>query len=356
MKQWLRHLALSLLLLAAAAAVFLYWLSPSQQEQVTAAMVYTEPAAYAVQYDAAAAALTEQGLVTTAKQVEDWQKEAIRAIAHGATLVVVGADTLPQDDALLRYAEQSSATLFFVGTYPGDEYLSSYDKAYYVGSRISYAGEVTGYQLAEHFSSGQIPDKNENKILEYLIATEYPNFPLFHNTLRECEHYGVYVQNCLPVVEAPEEDAEDSALPEAAPLLWTDCTTPPEVILCGSLPDLEKAVAWTAERGWPDVSYAAFVSSTDRAEQALALGCRIIVYYDIQSVTDALQTMLWNQAQHSALVQDLDYSPDVYGAVWVPYRLYDVPPLPAPTPETTPAPEADPAAEATPAPDATANP
>lgn len=334
MKQWFRRILLSLALVLAAAWMVHIWLGYSSND-IHATLLYTESSSYAIRYQEVARTLTNRGIPSSARLVQDWEKEAIRAIARGASVVVIGADTQPLDYRLLDYAEQSDASLFFVGTYPGEDYLAHYDKAYYIGSRIEYAGELAGQEMAKLFTNHPALDQNGNLLLDYLVASEHPDHPLFPYTLGECEHYGVYVQNVFPPQPLEEGIGEISA-PR-----WTECTVKPEVVLCGSFPELKETVEWIQANEWQDVSLVSFMSTTQEAQQAVAMGCDAIVYYDTLAIGDSVVSLVQHLVQRESLAEGLAYAPDAYGAVWLPYQLY-----PVPHTEPTPQPTALPAAEA----------
>ena len=337
------RLVLSALLIMAGWWVFQQWMAPAANSHVKAAILYTDETWYAAYYDALASALRGRGMESEAVCVEDWEKQAIRSIARGADVVVIGTHTPPQDDRVITYAQDQNAVLVFLGATPGEEYLSRYDRAYFVGSRIAYAGELAGKAMADSFMDGRFPDYNGNLLLDYLIASDLPEFPLFPNTLQECEHFGVYTQNAL--LNLILDSAAQAEVPEeerVAPV-WTDSTVQPEVILCGSFPDLEKAIALSAEKGWENVNYTAFMRSTDQAVQAVEMGCGAIIYYDAKTVSEVLEAMIINLSNHADISDGVAYAPSAAGEIWIPYQQFLVP-VPEPTPEPTPEPAAEEAA------------
>lgn len=329
MKAWLRRILLSLVLVLAAGFIAYRWLGYSSGG-TKATLLYTENASYAIRYQEIARTLTNRGVSSSAHLVQDWQTEGIRAIARGASVVVIGIDVTPTSYRLLDYAAQKDASLFFVGTYPGDEYLSHYDKAYYVGSRIEYAGELAGKEMAQLFTEDPTIDLNGNLLLDYLVASDHPDFPLFPYTLEECEHYGVYVQNVFPPL--PPEDVLDGT-PDPH---WTDCTVQPEVLLCGSFSDLKKAIELVQANNWTDVPLISFMSTSQEAEQAVAMGCDAIVYYDTISIGNSVVTLIQHLVQRESIAEGLTFAPNAYGAVWLPYQLYAVPHESTPQPTALP--------------------
>ena len=347
MKQQLKQLFFRLLLSAALIVfcwwIFVQWLSPSMNRHVKAAILYTEESWYAAYYEPLASALRGRGMESEAVCVDDWEKQAIRAIARGADVVVIGTHKPPQDDRVITYAEDQGATLLFIGSTPGEEYLSRYDRAYFIGSRIEYAGELAGQTMADSFMDGRFPDLNGNLLLDYLIASDLPEYPLFPGTLQECEHFGVYTQNALLnlILESAQSDIPEE---ERVPPVWTDSTVQPEVILCGSFADLEKAIALSAEKGWVGVNYTAFMRSKDQAVEAVEMGCGAIIYYDAKTVSEVLEAMIVNLSDHAAISEGLPYAPSEPGEIWIPYQQFLVPvaePEPEPSPEVIPEPSAE---------------
>lgn len=337
MKKWLKRILFSLCLLLLSFWIVQQWLAISVTDTTTqVALLYTNTASYAMNYQSVAQELAAQGMQTSVNVADDWQQEGIRAIQNGASIVILGTDTAPENNDLITYAKRHKASLFFVGNYPGDEYLASYDKAYFVGSRMEYASELAGQEIAHAFSNQEITDVNGNLLLDYLIAFDKPEYPLFPNTLEECEHYGVYVQNCLPPIPKPDPDEPDLILP-GAPASWTDCTVAPELILCGNFSDFKKAAAWVDENGWQNVSYATFTNSVQQAEEAADMGCRVMVYYDTKFISDTVTLLTHNLAMHNSLAEGLALAPDEAGAFWVPYQLYTSSDIS--TPEATALPE-----------------
>lgn len=321
MKKIIQRILFSLCLLSLAFWILQQWLSLSIADNTAqGALLYTDIASYALNYDDVAQKLTEQGIPAHAAVVDDWQSEAIQAITNGASFVILGTDTAPENTDLLTCAEQHQASVIFVGNYPGENYLASYDKAYFVGSRLEYASELAGEAMARAFRNQKIVDRNENLLLDYLIAFDLPEHSLFTGTLKECEHHGVYVQNCLPPMLKPQPDETDVVLPEV-PASWTDCATAPEMILCGNFHELEKAVAWVTEHNWQDVSYAAFMNHMDEVEKAADMGCGIMVYYDTQSISDTVAQLTQALIQRQSIVDTLHFAPDDTGAFWIPYQL-----------------------------------
>lgn len=321
MKKVIHRILFSFCLLLLAFWILQQWLSLSVADNTAqVALLYTDLASYALNYDDVAQELTEQGIPAHAAVVEDWQGEAIQAITNGASFVIVGTDTAPENNDLLTCAKRYQASVIFVGHYPGEDYLASYDKAYFVGSRLEYASELAGEEMARAFKDQKITDRNENLLLDYLIAFDLPEHQLFSDTLEECEHHGAYVQNCFPPMLKPESDEDAVILPDT-PTSWTDCTTAPEMILCGNFHDLEKAVAWVKEHEWQDVSYAAFMNHIEEVEKAADLGCSIMVYYDTKYISDTVAQLTQALIQHQSIVDTLHFASDETGAFWVPYQL-----------------------------------
>ncbi len=321
MKKAIQRILFSLCLLLLAFWILRQWLSLSNADNTAqVALLYTDIASYALNYDDVAQELTEQGISAHATTVEDWQNEAIQAITNGASFVILGTDTAPENNDLLTCAEQHQASVIFVGHYPGEDYLASYDKAYFVGSRLEYASELAGEAMARVFKNQKIVDRNENLLLDYLIAFDLPEHQLFSDTLEECEHHGVYVQNCFPPILKPEPDETDMIPPDTS-ASWTDCTTAPEMILCGNFHDLEKAVTWVNEHKWQDVSYAAFMNHIEEVEKAADMGCSIMVYYDTKYISDTVAQLTQALMQHQSIIDTLHFASDETGAFWIPYQL-----------------------------------
>lgn len=323
MKAILRRVLISLGLLLLAAWTMYHWLySPASGSASRVHFLYTKEASYALDYEGLAQELTSQGISSTVKETVGWETDAKRAIRDGIPILVIGIADAPWDSRLLSYAERMGTTLFFVGQYPGDDYLTGYQKAYYVGSHLEYAGELAGQELAHGFQDGRIFDRNGNQILEYLVASEHPEHSLFLHSLAECEHHGVYTQDSLTQIPAdailPQDDHGKAILPSH----WTDCILPPEVILCGSFVDLQDASAWCTDKGWTDVAFVTFMRTAEEAAQASDLGCNSVILYDMKETGNTVSLMIWNLVHHQSMTQDLPFALDELGAVWLPYHLY----------------------------------
>ncbi len=316
MKRLFKRFVGSLFLLLLALFIFQRWIL-SGRKPVKADFLYTQPTVFAMDYQSTADALASRGMETSVAVTDNWEADAKRALVNGADLLVLGIDTPPQDNSLLEQAKTSDSSLFFVGAYPGDAYLSQYDKAYYVGSRSSFAGELAGRQMADAFSSGVIPDANQNLLLDYLVASDECDLPLFQQSLIECEHYGIYLQNCLSQIDA---DSSDPLTESAAPN-WSECAVQPEVMLCSSFSSLQSAIEWADEKGWQDITYVSFVNSMEQAAQAQQLGCHITVYYDAESISSTVSSLIIHLVHQESITEGLFFAPDEYGAIWIPYQL-----------------------------------
>lgn len=322
MKSILRRVLISLVLLLLAGGTLYHWMDPhSSAKGLRVHFLYTKEAAYAVDYDGLAQALNDQGISATVRQTPGWESEAKRAIRDGIPVLVLGITDTPWDSQLLAYAQRNGTTLLFVGQYPGDDYLGQYDKAYYIGSHLEYAGELAGQQLAQGFQDGTIPDRNGNQILEYLVASQSPKHQLFRHTLAECEHHGVYTQDSLTQIPANAALPLDENGKSILPAHWSECITAPEAILCGSFAELQEVTDWCAEKGWTDVALTTFMSTAQQAEQAHALGSDWVVLYDAQTIGDTVLAMIHNMVQSQSMTHGLNIAPDEMGAVWQPYLL-----------------------------------
>lgn len=316
MKGLFKRIVGSLLLLLLAFFLVYKWIS-YDQKAAKVVFLHTNPTAFAMNYQAVADDLISQKMDVTVSSTENWETDAASALSNGADVLVLGIDTLPQNTNLLEQASEVQASLFFVGVYPGDDYLAAYDKAYYVGSRACFAGELAGQQMANLFGSEKLVDANQNLLLDYLVATDDSDLNLFQQALIECEHYGVYLQNCLPQTVAAPSDADENHIPH-----WTDCPTQPEVLLCSSFSSLQSAIAWADEKGWQDITYVSFVNSMEQAQQAQQAGSDITIFYDAESISSTIFSLITHLIQQESLTEGLSFAPDSYGAIWIPYQTF----------------------------------
>lgn len=317
MKGLFKRILGSLLLLLLAFFLVYQWII-SDKKAVEATILYTSPTTYAMDYQSVADTLASPEVDVAVSLTENWETDAKNALNAGADLLVLGIDTLPQDTSLLTLASDTQASLFFVGIYPGDDYLAAYDKAYYVGSRACFAGELAGQQMADLFGSDKLVDANQNLLLDYLVATDDSGLPLFEQALIECEHYGVYLQNCLPeTITTPSSAVDETSAPH-----WTDCPVPPEIMLCSSFSSLQSAMEWANEKDWQNITYVSFVNSMEQAEEAQQTGSDITVFYDAESVSNTVSSLISHLVRQESLTEGLPFAPDSYGAIWIPYQIF----------------------------------
>lgn len=350
-KSTIKHLfftgLVSVLLLAAAGLLFRVWLQ-SGTVRHRVACLYSNASAYALDYETVVQQLNEAGMDAAAYQTQDLADQAGTCLAGGASVLVVGLDAVPADTSLLEAAARYSADVFLVGTYPGDDYMASYDKVYYVGSRPEYAGELAGQDAALAYRGGAIPDLTGNLLLDYLSAgMEDGNAAVtLAYAVQECEHYGVYSQSCLPQYTAEaeaEEEAEEAAdsdaalaepftppegMSEGAAALaqaWLTRVYEPELIYCAGLDALVSAQEYADFAGWSTrenpVSYVLFTDSLGEAQQGVSRGCATVIYYDAEAVGKCIVQMCINLAQQNYIAEDTGFAPDEHSSLWVPYAM-----------------------------------
>ena len=345
--------------LFAAAFLLLRWIGTAE-DGLHFACIYAPGSADAMDYDAVAAGMAEDGYQVTVTASSDAAADAEKAIRGGTSLLVVGLDAVPADDALLQTAAAHQAVLLFTGVYPGAEYLESGTNAYYIGSHAENAGEMLGNAAAMAYRAGTLPDTNGDLLLEYLSAgadSDYSRLAL-QCALQEAEHYGVYTQSCLPqtadaaAVETAASDteagqtassaavsaaaAESAALSAAADSAqtaasaaqsltpaesWQNADAAPEIIFCFGADAVQQAEDGLQAMNWADSGVQLYVYAASRAQAERAAQdtrCARIVYYDRDTVTQFALQMLLNAAQQKHITQGTGLSVSDASSVWVP--------------------------------------
>jgi hypothetical protein len=354
MKRALKILIPTILLLAAAVWAVQRWIDTGTAA-ARAVCIYSAESAQALDVEAVSAALEAGGLSASVIETDDVAEQAQASLRDGASVLIVSLDAVPENKSLLDAAQTHDADLFFTGIYPGDDYLDAYDKAYYVGSRPEYAGELIGRAAAMAWRAGTLPDANGDLLAEYLAAgSGAPAETMLESALAECEHYGVYTQPCRIAYAADAQAADSSsaaadaqavsgAADAAAASAATDASaqsvlaqTPetdwdgldfePEVILCFGGSACTDARSAADARGWtsradPPVFFAVTESFT-QAQQAADSGCSTVIYYDSAAVSTAVSQMVLNLCRQNYIAQDTGLSPDAHRALWVPYQTY----------------------------------
>lgn len=355
-------LLLSALLLAAAGGLFRFWMQSATVPRRVACL-YDAASTYALDYETVVSQLNEAGMAAAAYQTQDLTGQAGACLADGATVLIVELDAVPEDTGLLDAAARYSADVFLVGAYPGDTYMDHYDKAYYIGSRPEYAGELAGQDAALAYRGGGIPDLTGNLLLDYLSAgmDTGDGATALASAVQECEHYGVYSESCLPQYTAEaqaEEQAEEEADSEAAlsepftppegmsegaaalAQAWQGRLYEPELIYCAGLDALTSAQEYADYAGWSTreqpVAYVLFTNSLGEAQQGVSRGCATVIYYDAEAVGNCVVQMCRNLAQQNYIAEDTGFAPDEHDALWVPYDMLRS--AAANLPETTAAP------------------
>jgi nucleotide-binding universal stress UspA family protein len=358
MKKILKGALAGAVLIAFAVFIVSRWVKAGAAAQ-TVGILYAPGASQALDYDAVAEKLSESGIAASAKQSGiDVLADAENQIAAGSTVLVIGLDEAPADNAILKAADAKNADLFFVGTYPGDDFLNSYDKAYYIGSRPEYGGELGGQAAAMAYRNGVIADQTGNALLDYLAAGVETDTQktLLASTLSECEHYGVYSESSL-TAHAPADSSASSqagtslekellgnqhaaasseafvpdysSLSEGAAALqqqWEELEYQPEIIYCFSAESLSYAEEYARASGWLDracpVQLLCYLSSKAEAQQADDGICGTILYYDRDMIGSCVVEMIGNIAQQNYIAEGTGFSLDENSALWVPYQLY----------------------------------
>ncbi len=358
MKRIAKAALAAVLLLGLAGFIFYTWVHAGTNAE-TAVCLYAPGAAEALDYESIVTTLDQAGISATLDaNKDDVLAAAERHVNAGATVLVIGLDAAPTDDALLQAASAKNANLFFVGVYPGDDYLNSYDKAYYIGSRPEYGGELAGKAAAMIYRNGVIADQTGNALLDYLSTPLDNNAQktLLQYTLAECEHYGVYSESSLTPHAAADSSASSEAggttletelglntgaasgaaftpdystLSEGAAALqtaWADLEYQPEIIYCFGASALQSAEEYAKCSGWLDracpVQFICFTKNLREAQQADDGICGTIVYYNAEAASEAISQMILNLTQQNDIAESTGLSLDENDALWVPYQLY----------------------------------
>lgn len=339
MKKLLLRLLLSVLLAGAALWVWRAWVQSGTAPH-TVLYLYGS-SSVSLQQDPLLAALRENGLDAAAVQTSDVLAAAEEASRGGTSVLILELEQAPSDMGLLKTAAAHDTQLFFVGAYPGSSYLDSYDAAYFIGSRDAFAGELAGDAVAMAYREGTLADADGNLLLDYLSAADESPAQAARqeSLLTECEHYGVYTESALSALQeqTQAEDAQsvtaDSPAATAVPAelslstRWADLAYDPDVLLCYSQEQFAEAKAAAQAAGWLDraspIYFAATAASREQAVQMQADGCNIVVYYDVQAVTDTVTQMVLNFSRQDYIAQGAAYSPDEHRALWLPYRLLE---------------------------------
>lgn len=242
-------------------------------------------------------------------------------IAQGAEVLIVNQDTDTIDNDLLETAKQHGTTLLFVGRAPSDDALSSYDKAWYIGSSSALGGELLGYQLALAFRDGMIADSNGDHLLQYwfYLSNNGPYYQeLAEHTMQECEHYGVFSD------QIKYETEDGTAL---------DLTTEqfssqqkPEVLLCATAEDarllhsLAEHLDWL--QGEASVRIAAIAKDPTSAKALISDGiCFAVSYYNPAAISETVAAFARNSLAQEYIAQNIEIQPDESGRFFVPFEL-----------------------------------
>lgn len=242
-------------------------------------------------------------------------------IQQGAQVLIVNQDTDTIDSDLLQIANENGTTLLFVGRAPSDDALSSYDKAWYIGSSSALGGELLGYQLALAFRDGTIADSNGDHLLQYsfYLSNNGPYYQeLASHTMEECEHYGVFsdqIQYVSENGEALEFTAEQLA-----------GQPKPEALLCSTAQDARMLHDLAAQLGWLDsdapVRIAAIAQNPTDAQALIADGiCFAVSYYNPTAIAQTVADFALNSLMQEYAAQNIELQPDESGHFFVPFEL-----------------------------------
>ena len=243
-----------------------------------------------------------------------------RFLDSGASVLIVLQDSTSVSSALLTEAATAGATVLFVGDSPDDATLSSSANLWYLGSLASYGGELLGQVIAMDYRDGTISDANGDLLLQYYLYQSDPDADesdLASSALAECEHYGVYTAR----VEYTGE--EGAALSFDAQSL--DGQTPPEIILCTSVPDAQAALETAASLGWlegeqPVRIYAA-ADTPEEADALVAAGAQAVAHFDPVAMGETAAQMALNALDHRFPGLDTGLTADEAGRFTLPYGL-----------------------------------
>ena len=339
MKRLVWKLLFSLFLLGAAYGAYRYWIGLGTAKH-TVVYLYSQASAAYLDGDAVVSSLRRNGMDAAAVQTDDVIGEGIRAIRSGASVLILNEAQPLEGTLLLETAERNGTELLFVGAYPGSDFLMQYDKAYYIGSRTAYAGELLGRQVAAEYRSGGLPDQNQDLILEYLNSDTSGTqaSAIYTNLLAECEHYGVYTQSAVSAVSedgtaADAESVDAASVPAEQQISFTDAWAnlayQPEVIFCLSYDDFITSRGYAQTAGWLDaavpVAFGGYAMSGLQAAQMYQAGCNVVAYYDVDTVSNVVLQMIMNLAHQDYIAKDTRLSPDENHALWIPSQLYTAP-------------------------------
>lgn len=267
-------------------------------------------------------ALAEKSIPFYEEDAENsYPQAASDLIKQGAEVLIVSQDTNDTDQALVDLARQHGITLLFIGRTPSDDILTSYDKAWYVGSSAALGGELLGKQVADAFEQGVITDANGDHLLQYVtyLSHSEPYYQqLVEHTIQECEHYGVFSN------QLTYQDKDGNPLEFTADQLSGQ--QKPELLLCSTAEDAQAMHQLAQQLGWLDgdapVRIATVAKDKASAETLLSDGtCFAASYYDPSAVSQTLVQLACNSLNEVYIAQDCPLQPDETSHFFVPFQL-----------------------------------
>ena len=168
------------------------------------------------------------------------------------TAAVICLSRSRQAEEYLDAASEIGLPLIFLGAQPEENQMARYDKCWYLGTNPESEGEQLGETLFRFWESGQISDRNADKLLQTVVVTcGSTEDSRAEAVLRIFENYGVYSDD--PVFLTIDLDAgEDPAAMISAQLMLSGST---DLVLIAD-PSLAPSVAAScASAGVPAAAF-----------------------------------------------------------------------------------------------------
>lgn len=263
--------------------------------------------------------LEQKGITLLEREEGETDAAALqRMVEAGARAVLIGQSTPNGGLDLMQKVSEEPVTLLFVGRHPSQTILSDSDKAWYLGSDSAHGGELLGAEAAKAFKSGDIPDTNQDMLLQVMTVGDSP---LIDHALTECEHLGVYTEVLSYC------DDEGNLLPFTAEGYAQ--APKPELILCNFGSDARSARELAQELGWLDgeapVKICCSAASKDGAASLREDGIvdLPVPYYDVDAVTLNAAVFIENALDFKFVSQGTDLAPNQQDRFILPYQVLE---------------------------------
>ena len=164
------------------------------------------------------ASVEESQLLSAAEEAElnavalDTDPQELEQLIEDENLhaLIICLSASQQAETYIEAARSSLTPIIFCGAAPDEETMLGYDQCWYIGSSPQSEGELLGQTLFECYKSGQIPDKNGDKLLQTLVVTkESTASDRIFSVLRIFENQGIYSDD--PIVFCTEDASQDIA-------------------------------------------------------------------------------------------------------------------------------------------------